>query len=72
MLSRLLDYADLQDRGIKYSRCQLWRLSRADKFPKPIKISTNRNAWLESDIDQWVADRVHQSRSSRTNDSVAA
>jgi prophage regulatory protein len=52
---RLLDYADLREKGIKYSRAQLWRLSKAGKFPKPIKLSINRNAWADTDIDEWIA-----------------
>jgi predicted DNA-binding transcriptional regulator AlpA len=52
---RLLDYADLREKGIKYSRAQLWRLSKAGKLPKPIKLSINRNAWADTDIDEWIA-----------------
>jgi prophage regulatory protein len=52
---KLLDYADLRERGIKYSKAQLWRLSKAGKFPKPMKLSINRNAWADTDIDEWIA-----------------
>jgi prophage regulatory protein len=55
---KLLDYADLRERGIKYSKAQLWRLSKAGKFPKPIKLSINRNAWADTDIDEWIAGRI--------------
>jgi hypothetical protein len=48
-MSKLLDYAALHDRGIRYSKPHLWRLWTAGKFPKPIKLSASRNAWLESD-----------------------
>lgn len=27
-------------------------------FPKPIQISERRVAWLESEIDAWIAERV--------------
>ena len=50
-MSKLLDYAALQERGIRYSKGHLWRLWTAGKFPKPVKLSASRNAWLESDID---------------------
>jgi prophage regulatory protein len=55
---RLLDYADLRARGIKYSKAQLWRLTKAGKFPRPIRLSINRNAWTEDDIDEWITSRV--------------
>jgi prophage regulatory protein len=54
----LLDYAALQDRGIRYSNSHLWRLWTDGKFPKPVKLSTGRNAWLQSDIDAWLEFRV--------------
>ncbi len=35
----------------------VWRLARAGKFPKPIRISPGAVAWLESDIDDWISAR---------------
>jgi len=55
---RLLDHRDLEEKGIKYSKVQLWRKVKAGTFPAPIKIGAARNAWLESEIDGWIADRV--------------
>ena len=54
----LLDYADLQKRGVKYSKCQLWRLWNAGKFPKPVKLSAVRNAWRADEIDAWIEQRI--------------
>jgi prophage regulatory protein len=53
---KFLDYDDLRERGIKYSRPHLWRLWTAGKFPKPIKLSSSRNAWEEDVIDRWMED----------------
>lgn len=55
---RLLDYEDLRQRGIKYSRPQIWRLIKAGRFPKPIKLGANRNAWVESEIDALIEARI--------------
>jgi prophage regulatory protein len=55
---KLLDHEDLRERGIKYSRPHIWRLYKAGKFPKPVKLSASRNAWLASDIDVWLAARI--------------
>ena len=51
---KLLDYAALQDRGIRYSKPHLWRLWTAGKFPRPIKLSASRNVWSEAEIDSWI------------------
>jgi prophage regulatory protein len=59
---RFLDHADLHARGIKYCKTQLWRLGRTGKFPRPVKLSSNRIAWLESDIDKWIEARVRDAR----------
>ncbi len=32
------------------------------KFPKPIKIGANAVAWLESDINEWINEKVMSSR----------
>jgi prophage regulatory protein len=57
-MSKLLDYAALEGRGIRYSKPHLWRLWTGGKFPKPVKLSASRNAWLESDIEAWIESRV--------------
>ncbi len=28
------------------------------RFPKPVLLSEKRVAWVESEIDQWVAERI--------------
>ncbi len=40
---------------IGLSRTTRWRLERAGKFPKRIKISENASANLESQIVAWMA-----------------
>jgi len=57
-MSKLLDYAALQDPGIRYSKPDLSRLWTGGKFPKPVQLSASRNAWLESDIEAWIESRV--------------
>ena len=58
MATRLLDYDDLWERGIKYSKCQLWRLEKADRFPQPVRLSATRKCWAEDEIDAWIQARV--------------
>lgn len=45
-------------KGINYSRCQIWRLIKQGEFPRPIKCGQNRNAFLESEIDAWIEEKV--------------
>jgi prophage regulatory protein len=57
---RLLDLDDLREKGIKFSRQHIHRLVRKKKFPAPVKIGANTNAWPETDIDQYIKDCIAQ------------
>ncbi len=37
-------------------------------FPKAVNISERRVAWIESDIDQWISERIASHRASHCND----
>ncbi|WP_186239519.1 helix-turn-helix transcriptional regulator [Burkholderia gladioli] len=39
-------------------RSTLYRMIAAGEFPKPIKITSGSNGWLEDDIDGWLAERA--------------
>jgi prophage regulatory protein len=45
-------------KGIDYSRDHLRRKVKAKEFPEPVPISDRRIAWIESEVDDWVAARV--------------
>lgn len=36
----------------------LYRMIADGRFPKPFEIVPKRNAWIESDIDDWIAERA--------------
>lgn len=40
------------------SRATIWRQCRANKFPRPVKLSGYRNGWLRKEVDAWVEARV--------------
>lgn len=44
------------------SRSTIYAGIRAGTFPKPIQLGAQSVGWLESEIDQWLADRVAASR----------
>ena len=57
---QLLDRNGLREKGIKFTKQHIDRLIRQGKFPRPIKIGANTNAWISSEIDEYVAERVTQ------------
>lgn len=44
------------------SRSTIYELVSAGRFPAPIRLSDRRVGWLESDVADWIASRVAQSR----------
>lgn len=36
----------------------IYALMSECKFPKPITLSIRRVAWIESEVDQWIAERI--------------
>lgn len=40
------------------SRAQRWRLEQSGKFPKRCRLSEKAHGWLESEIQDWIRDRV--------------
>jgi prophage regulatory protein len=57
---RLLRWPDVQDRvGICRSHANM--LIKQNRFPRSISLTGGRAvAWLESDIDAWIAEKIRQ------------
>jgi prophage regulatory protein len=56
---RLLNYDDLKsEKGIGYSKVQLWRLEKVAAFPKRVPLGRGRHGWAEHEIDAWIAERI--------------
>ncbi|TDV04959.1 AlpA family transcriptional regulator [Paraburkholderia caballeronis] len=36
----------------------IYRMIAEGRFPRPFEIVPKRNAWIESDIDDWLAERA--------------
>lgn len=36
----------------------LYAQMKRGKFPRPIKLTLQRAAWLKSDIDRWLSERI--------------
>ena len=54
---RLLTYPMLVERGIFSNRMTLSRSIKNYGFPRPYKLSPQRVAWDEAEIDAWLASR---------------
>jgi predicted DNA-binding transcriptional regulator AlpA len=56
---KLIDFKALgPSKGISYSRDHLRRKVKAGEFPRPIPVSHRRIAWIEAEIDEWLAARA--------------
>jgi prophage regulatory protein len=60
ILMKILSYPDLRtEKGIRFSRQWIAKLVKARQFPAPVKIGLATNGFVESEIDAWIADRIH-------------
>jgi len=57
MPRRLLKRHAVLDR-VSMSTAKLYQLMNQGKFPRPVRLAGAGVAWLESDVDGWIADRV--------------
>jgi prophage regulatory protein len=45
-----------------YKRSSIYRLVKIGEFPAPVKIGERAAAWLDTEIQEWKAKRIAQSR----------
>lgn len=43
------------------SRSSIYRMMDTGAFPRPIRLTPSRVGWKESDIQQWLEDRIKES-----------
>ena len=43
---------------VKYSAQHIARLEKAGQFPKRLRLGQNRVAWLLSEIEDWIDERL--------------
>ena len=53
---RLIRRKELEDR-IGLARSTIYRMINEGMFPRPVRIGRRAVAWLESDIERWIAAR---------------
>jgi prophage regulatory protein len=54
---RILAFAELKGRGVRFSRQHIGRLEAAGKFPQRIQLGAASVGWLESEVDEWIRTR---------------
>ena len=58
MSVRLIPNEGLKAKGVPYSKCHLWRLEKAGKFPRRVPIGSGRYAYVESEIDAYIDQKI--------------
>lgn len=61
-MKKLLQYEDLKEVGVPYSKEHLRRLTNEGQFPVPVKLSNagrgSHKAWVASEIEEWLQSRI--------------
>ena len=60
---RLLSWPQVKDR-VPMSRTTAWRRMREDAFPRPVRISKGRVAWVEDEIVSWINKHIEAANTS--------
>jgi len=61
MTDSLIRLKKVEDKtGLKKS--MVYDLMSKDQFPTPIKIGDRAVAWIEREIDQWIQNKIPESR----------
>lgn len=58
---KFLRFAEVH-RRVPFSRSRIYSLMSQGKFPQAFNLGERAVAWLESDIDQWIASRIGNKR----------
>lgn len=61
MSSSLIRLSEVQ-RRTGYSKAWIYRLMSQSRFPKSVKIGTRAIAFVESEVDDWINQRIEESR----------
>jgi prophage regulatory protein len=56
-LPRLVPFREVAQR-VALSRSTIWRMERAGQFPKRRRLSVNKVAWWEPELEEWLRSRT--------------
>jgi prophage regulatory protein len=57
MADRFVSLAEVVDR-VSFSKTHIYRKIAAGTFPRPVPLGPNKVAFLESEVDRWMAERL--------------
>lgn len=60
MQIRILFFGELKPKGVPFTRQHIDRLEKAGRFPRHIKVGKNTNGWIESEVDQYIINRIKE------------
>ena len=56
---KVLSYPELRtEKGIRFSRQWIAKLVKARQFPAPVRLGDATVAFIEDEIDAWIAGRI--------------
>ena len=61
MSKSLIRFSEVQKRT-GYSKAWIYRLLKENRFPRPVKIGSRSIAFVENEIDEWINQRIAESR----------
>ena len=61
MANSILRLPEVENRT-GYKRSSIYQKARDGEFPKPIPLGARAVGWLESEIEQWISERVEKAR----------
>ena len=47
---------------VKLDKTSIYRMAKQGAFPLPIKLGERSSGWIESEIQEWLEDRIKASR----------
>ncbi|EMM6764535.1 AlpA family transcriptional regulator [Pluralibacter gergoviae] len=61
MSQSLIRFDEVQKRT-GYSKAWIYRLLKENRFPQSVKIGSRAIAFIESEVDEWINQRIAESR----------
>ena len=68
---RLVTLDEVLDR-IPYSKVHLYRLMEQGDFPKRVDVGPQRVAWVQGEIDAWIAEKLRRRASGKESKQAQA
>jgi len=62
MVTTLLNRAQVLERLGNRSVTWLYEAMRSERFPRPIRLGPNSVAWVESEVSDYITNRINQDR----------